>query len=379
MSKPTVIALYQIQPTISNYAYFLDNFNVVYYTLSTTEQFKADMQREPYKSALAIYGSYPGFAPVGGLHDKTVIDSLPPNLKIIGLCSAGYDGYDLTYLARRNIKVCNVPVDDEVAMDVADVALWHVLSGVRKLNNWDHKIHNSSSDQHTLKIRDEIRNEFITEEDDKESGFAFGHIFHGHPVRRASRKTCVVYGYGLIGKQVVKRMLAIDMRVNVLVKDKSKHSTNNTDPRISIYSSSIEADLLIATKNADVLVICLPGGKETNNIVSTETFQNISNDSIIVNVGRGSCVDTEALKVAIKSSKISHVGLDVFPNEPIIENYWFNETSTNKTSNKFFTSSITPHLGSSTLDTFEFASYSCIANIITALESNKFANVVNSL
>ena len=373
--KPVIIALYPIPNTIPNHDQLLEKYDVLKYQLSTPSDLKADMQKEPYRSAVAIFGSYPGFKPIGGLEEKSLIDALPPNLKVIGLCSAGYDGYDLQYLSSRNIKLCNVPVDKYVAMDVADCALWHVLSGMRKFNSWDRLTRTNrttDNNSHTLKLRDEVRNDFVKSEE-KQKEFAFGHVYHGQPVRRVSGRKCVIYGYGLIGKAVAERMLTIGMDVNVVVRDKSKYQDDN----VHFYSSSSPGEVQKATLEANVLLVCLPGGKGTLKCINRQTFDNVSSDCVVVNIGRGSCIDTEALKAAVESGKVSHVGMDVFPNEPIIEPYWLDEKDVNSSSNKFFTTSVTPHLGSSTVDTLEFASFTCIENIMTGIEIGKFENSLN--
>ena len=379
MSKPIIIALFPIQPTISNFSYLNENFTVINYSLSTRDAFIKDIQTEPYSAASAIFGSYPGFASIGGLKDKVIIDALPASLKIIGLSSAGFDGYTLQLLADRGIKLCNVPVDIGVGMDVADCALWHVLSGIRKFNNWDRVMHNTpnAEDQHTLKVRDSVRNESVKDESAKEHGFAFGHMFHGNPITRVSKKKCAMFGYGLIGKLVVKRMLTIGLDVHVLVRDKQSYKDVADGDGVTIYSSQDQQDVLAATKDANVIIVCLPGGPQTQNIVNSKILQNVSDDSVIVNVGRGSCIDTEALKSAIETGKISHVGLDVFPSEPVVERYWFDEHALNSTSNPYFTSSLTPHLGSATIDTFEFATEANIRNIINAIENDTYSNAVN--
>lgn len=374
MPKPVIIALYSIEKTIPTYDELFTKYNVVRYQLSTPEKFQNDMQQEPYRSAVAIFGSYPGFNPLGGLVEHSLIDALPPNLKVIGLCSAGYDGYDLRYLASKDIKLCNVPVDKYVAMDVADCALWHVLSGIRKFSSWDRLARSKMEDNHshTLKLRDVVRNDFVKPEE-KETGFAFGHIYHGEPVRRVSGRKCVIYGYGLIGKAVADRMLTLAMDVHVVIRDKTKYE----NPKVHFHASADPHDVLNATAHANVIIVCLPGGPETLSCINKQTFDNVDSDCVVVNIGRGSCIDTEALKTAIGSGKVSHVGLDVFPNEPIIENFWLDESNVNSSSNKYFSTSVTPHLGSSTLDTLEFASATCINNIMNGLETGEFKNIVN--
>lgn len=376
--KPSILALFPIQPTINNYNHLLENFDIIYYTLTTRENFINDIKSDKLNKIQAIFGSYPGFKSIGGLNDVEIINSLPNSLKIISLSSAGYDGYDLQLLKDKNIKLTNVPVDDYVAMDVADCALWHVLSGIRKFNSFDNYIKSNTNDANTLIVRDQIRNVNIINDNEKHKGFAFGHVYHNNSITRCSKKKCVIFGYGLIGKLVSQRMKTIGMDVNIVVRDKSKyvsHSDNNDNDKL--YSSNSKTELTNAVSNANVIIICLPGGSHTENIINKEIFQLINDNSIIVNIGRGSCINTQDLKDAINSKKISHIGLDVFPNEPIIENYWFNDQSINQTSNNFYTSSITPHLGSATLETFEFATETSISDIINVIENDTFNHVVN--
>lgn len=383
--KPVIISLYPIEKSIPNYNQFIEEFEIVYYNLSTTENFINDMKNEPFNKAIAIFGSYPGFKPLNGLIDHKLIDSLPKNLKIISLCSVGFDGYDLNYLKFKNIKLSNVPVNKLIAMDVADCALWHVLSGIRKFNNWDQfiKLNSFNSiNSNTLEVRDKVRNNYINNSNNKLSGFAFGHVFHGNPITSCYNKNCLVLGYGLIGKCVVDRMFVLGMNINVLVNDKLKYINDNDknidNNKINFFSSNVENDLNLATKSIDIIIVCLPGGDKTFHCINKKILDNINNNSIIVNIGRGTCINNNDLKIAIENGKISHVGLDVFENEPTIENYFLDESSINENSNSFFTSSITPHLGSSTLNVLQYSTYQCIQNLIDGLKTGNFLNVVNN-
>lgn len=374
MDKPVIIALYGIPEEIENYEYLHNNYNVVHYTLSNVENLEKDMRKKPYCEAVAIYGSYPGFLPLGFM-DSKLIDMLPKNLKVIGLSSVGFDGYDLKYLNDKKIKLCNGPVDNFVAMDVADTALWHVLSGIRKYNSWDRLSRNESYDHNTLKIRGLVRNEFCNNEISKEKGFAFGHRFHGDSICRPSNMKCTVLGYGLIGKEVVNRLLVLGMKVNVVVRNKDKY-IDNLHKGVKLFTNN---EILEAIEGCNLLIICLPGGKETYQIVNEEVLSKMVKNSILVNVGRGSCIDIEGLKKSIDSNKISHLGLDVFNKEPTMEKYLLDETEINLTTNPFFTTSITPHIGSSTEETLIHASFENLKNIMNGLETGEFINVVNNL
>ena len=67
--------------------------------------------------------------------------------------------------------------------------------------------------------------------------------------------------------------------------------------------------------SADVIILALPGHESTNNIINGKTLFKCKDGVRIVNVGRGSCVDENALLDALDSGKVAGAGLDVFKNE----------------------------------------------------------------
>lgn len=359
MTKPVIISLYKIQETIPSYQQLVQNYTILPYQLSTKEQFINDMNSEPYSQAVAIYGSFPCLNPIGGLLDKEIIAALPSKLQVVGISSAGYDAYDLKELANRGVKLTNVPVSKEAAMDVADTALWHVVSGCRKFNYWDKKTREIN---HTLKVRDVVRNESVDDEI-KEKGFAFGHVVSGLPVKRVSSRRAIVLGYGLIGQFVVQRLKALGMHVDIIVTRKEKY-TSSTE-YANIYNVDEFAKV---AENADVIVICLPGGEVTKHIINEEIINKLNSQSIIVNIGRGSCIDHDALKKAVESNQVGHVGLDVFDTEPLVEEFWAHNPKQ---------CTVTPHLGSATFETFEFATDTNVQNIMKVLEGVKCDNILN--
>jgi phosphoglycerate dehydrogenase-like enzyme len=69
---------------------------------------------------------------------------------------------------------------------------------------------------------------------------------------------------------------------------------------------------------ADVVVIALPGGEATAGLVDREALAALG-DGWLVNVGRGSVVDEEALVEALTAGRLRGAGLDVFAVEPLPE------------------------------------------------------------
>ena len=73
---------------------------------------------------------------------------------------------------------------------------------------------------------------------------------------------------------------------------------------------------------SDVLSICCPATKETQNLINKETLEFFPKGAVITNVARGDIVDDEALIDALQRRKIYAVGLDVYKNESKITDFF---------------------------------------------------------
>src|ERR1700681_96187 len=75
-------------------------------------------------------------------------------------------------------------------------------------------------------------------------------------------------------------------------------------------------DLVAMARAVDVLVVIVPGGAGTKNMINAEVLKALGPNGILINVARGSVVDEPALIEALKSKTILSAGLDVFAEEP---------------------------------------------------------------
>jgi lactate dehydrogenase-like 2-hydroxyacid dehydrogenase len=75
-------------------------------------------------------------------------------------------------------------------------------------------------------------------------------------------------------------------------------------------------DLIEMAKAVDTLVLIVPGGPSTANMINAEVMKALGPRGVIINVARGSVVDEQALIAALKNGTILSAGLDVFANEP---------------------------------------------------------------
>ena len=68
---------------------------------------------------------------------------------------------------------------------------------------------------------------------------------------------------------------------------------------------------------ADVIAMSLPGYEDTFGLIGAEEFALMKDTAILLNIGRGTAVDTDALNEALRSGKIYGAGIDVTDPEPL--------------------------------------------------------------
>jgi phosphoglycerate dehydrogenase-like enzyme len=82
------------------------------------------------------------------------------------------------------------------------------------------------------------------------------------------------------------------------------------------------AQLAEAVKGADVVALCLPGTASTKKVLNQEILDAMDQDAYVINVGRGTAIDQEALYTALKSGKLAGAALDVANPEPLPQDHF---------------------------------------------------------
>ncbi len=125
-------------------------------------------------------------------------------------------------------------------------------------------------------------------------------------------KTIGVIGTGEIGRQVIKIAKAFDMKIFTI------NSPNDHEKKTKYIDKQFKQNQLkLMLKDIDVLVLCVPHTKHTENLISKKDFDVCKNEMILINISRGSVVDEKELIIALKNKKISFAALDVFKKEPL--------------------------------------------------------------
>jgi lactate dehydrogenase-like 2-hydroxyacid dehydrogenase len=196
-----------------------------------------------------------------------------PELGIVANFGVGYDNIDAVYCAKRGIRVTNTPgvLDDEVA----DTAIGILLCLARKFVLGDR---------------------FVRE----------GRWLYGPMPLTASLagKTMGLVGLGRIGSRIAE--LAVAHRMKVVY-----HTRRPKDAPYAYY-----ADLLRMAREVDVLMLIVPGGEGTKDLVDRRVMEALGKDGLLVNVSRGSVVDEEAMIELLQNGSLGGAGLDVFADEP---------------------------------------------------------------
>ncbi len=212
-----------------------------------------------------------------GVRTDAALMARLPNLKIIGNFGVGYDTIDVPVAARRGIVITNTP--DVLTEEVADTTLGLLLATVRELSNaerWlrDGRWARDGDYRLTASLRD---------------------------------RSVGIVGFGRIGKAVARRLEAFGLPVSYFGRK----------PQAGV-AYRYYGDLVAMARDVDTLILLIPGGPATENLVGRAVLEALGPRGILINMARGSVVDEAALIAALHSRTILRAGLDVFIGEPNI-------------------------------------------------------------
>lgn len=131
-------------------------------------------------------------------------------------------------------------------------------------------------------------------------------------------QTMAIFGYGEIGRTTATRAAAFGMDV---VACRSRASLSHNDPLLKRVVASADLEELLPT--ADYLVITSPLTESTRGRIGTEQFKLMKPSAVLINIGRGSVVQEQALVRALEHGRIRGAALDVFDTEPLPEEHPF--------------------------------------------------------
>ena len=132
-------------------------------------------------------------------------------------------------------------------------------------------------------------------------------------VRSVKDSRITLLGTGDIGRETAVRLKAF-LPACITGVNRSGQNPNNCFDRI-LAKEQWETVL----PETDVLIISLPGTRETFHMVGATQLSLLPDGAVIIYVGRGTVIDQEALIRELKNGRL-YAGLDVFEKEPLEEN-----------------------------------------------------------
>lgn len=201
------------------------------------------------------------------------------NLKLVQLCSAGFDGVNMTLAGELGIPVANNGGAN--AIPVAEYALTLMLSTLR---------HAVIADQDTREgkwMRDEV--------DGRDTWELFG-------------KTVGIVGAGRIGSTVARLLRGFE--TNTLYADIVR-----SEKAESYGAKRVELDELLS--ESDIVTLHTPLDSGTRGMIGRRELGMMKMSAILINTCRGPVVNEPELIEALNEKQIWAAGLDVFEQEPV--------------------------------------------------------------
>jgi D-3-phosphoglycerate dehydrogenase len=258
--------------------------------------------------------------------DKNTLGKFP-KLKLIISCTVGFDHINIEDCSEKQIIVSHCPSAHTAS--AAELTWALVLACARRIREAHSAVLNADWDRQKI-IGTEL-----------------------------AGKTYGVIGLGRIGQKVAQIAKAFDM--NLIAHD--PYQNDEAFEKFQIPRSSLEEVLT----QADVLSLHVPLTRETKHMLGEDFLKSMQPHSILVNTSRGPVIHEKALVKALQNQKMAAVGLDVFEYEPL-----------SKSSALFQFSQVvlSPHVGATTREAFEKASFEAHQKLLDYIANKKINDLL---
>ena len=255
------------------------------------------------------------------------------NLKIVARHGVGYDNVDTEYLNKN--KIAMAITGKANAVSVAEHVMTMMLNLTKNISKSDKLIRDNK-----FKEKANLPNFF-----------------------ELYNKKILIMGFGRIGKALAKRCLGFDMEIFV-------HDPFISENEIT-SNNCIPINKDEGFKIADYISIHLPLNDKTKNLISSNEFKIFKSNLILINTARGGIINEDDLFDALSNNKIFGAGIDVFEQEPPINDH------------KLFSLEniiLTPHNAALTLECRKRMAIECCENVFNFLSKSKNlieSNIIN--
>lgn len=200
------------------------------------------------------------------------------SLKLILRAGSGVDTIDVAAANERDVRVCNCPGMNSVA--VAELAIGMMIA---------------------------LDRELVEETDDLRRGVWNKKKYSSHAMGLKGR-TLGIVGLGRIGVEVAKRCRAFEMDLTYF------DTVRRPKLERELGLTFLPLDELLAA--ADFVTLHVPGGAQTHHLIGARELALMKPTAYLVNCSRGGVVDEGALAAALEDNALAGAALDVYEIEP---------------------------------------------------------------
>ena len=259
--------------------------------------------------------------------DSQIIDAAPA-LKLIARHGSGYSNVDVDYATKKGIVVTNTPGAN--AVSVAEFALGLIFMAARKMPQAMTACGLGNPDRLSY-LGMELQ------------GKVFG-----------------IVGVGRIGREVVKRVHALGMKV--LAHHPRPSAKELADLPLELV------DLGTLLNRSDVISLHVPLTPETRNLIGQDEIALMKRTAILINLSRGGVVVERALYEALASNRMRAAATDVLENEPV---------SADDPLLRLENCIVTPHIASVTEEAQRAVAFAAVEEVLRFARGEPLLHVVN--
>ena len=168
-------------------------------------------------------------------------------------------------------------------------------------------------------------------------------------------------GYGGIGNEIHKLLSANGIETYTLNRGKTYEGISTVDTLVELCEAT------------DLLILSLPKTAETNDMFNAEIFAHLAG-KYIVNVGRGNCIDEEALYQSLVNGGVAGAAIDTWRTKSRSEQKLFPSQKHFERLNNVL---LSPHKAMMVDDGHDKYVMDVLDNVLSYLEGNPPRNVVN--
>lgn len=228
------------------------------------------LDQEALRRADIVVGNVPEKALAGANH-----------LKLLQLNSAGSNTYAAPGVLPEGVTLCNA--SGAYGLAISEHMLAGILMLFKKLNRYEAN--------------------------------RKAHIWHSEgTVRSVSGAAFLIVGAGDIGLTLAEKAKALGASTIGI-----RRTPREKPPALDQVYGMDQLEALLP--RADVAVFSLPKTPETTHLMDARRLALMKEDGILVNVGRGDCVETDALVDVLQRGAIGGAVLDVVDPEPLPEEH----------------------------------------------------------